>query len=306
MPDRRPVYRPMTAADIDATGYVRKAALEGLAASQNMPRRSWEPRRYPHFAHLLQTDPDGAWVVEVGDTVVGFSMGFTRGDIWFLAQLFVQPEVHAHGLGQELLRLAIEAGRARGARVYSVVSSTSPVSQSLYMRAGMFAIGIGYNVSGPVDALRALPAPDGNRKIVVDCSGWQDRIAALDAEIWGAPRREEHALYVSGAYGIDDDYAFALNRDGELAGYGYVADTGHIGPLGAATADEQAGMLRIAGDWLADHEIGDASAYVISQNHAVLGALLQGGWKVGSWTFLLSNERFGDFSRYVPSGGLLL
>lgn len=304
MPDLTPVYRPMTVADIDATGYIRKAALEGLAVEQNRPIRTWQPARYPHFEHLLKTDPSGAWVASIGGTVVGFSMGFVRGTTWFLAQLFVQPEVHAHGIGRELLRLAVDDGRARGASVFSVISSTGHVSQSLYMRAGMFARGIGYGMSGPVDALCALPEPQANRKTVVDCDGWLDRIADLDTEVWSAPRREEHALYLSGAYG-DADRGIALTRDGALLGYGYVSDD-DIGPLAAYDPADQVALLRLAGDFMAEHEIGTGSIYVISHNATVIGALLAGGWKVNGWTFLLSSEPFGDFTRYVPSGGLLL
>lgn len=304
MPDLTPVYRPMTLADIDATGYIRKAAHEGLAVSQNRPVNPWQPQRYPHFAHLLETDPDGAWVATIGGTVVGFSMGFVRGRTWFLAQLFVQPEVHAHGLGRELLRRAMDAGRARGAEVFSVVSSTGHVSQSLYMRAGMFARGIGYAMSGPVEALQGLPATDANGKTVVDCSGWQDRIAELDAEVWSAPRREEHSLFMRGMQG-DVHKAIALTRDGALLGYAYASDYG-IGPVAAYDPEDQLTLLRLAGDFMAEHEAGTARMYVVSHNATVIGALLAGGWRVNDWTFLLSSEPFGDFARYVPSGGLLL
>lgn len=304
MPDLTPIYRPMTPADIDATGYIRKAALEGLAVSQNRPVNPWQPQRYPHFEHLLTTDPDGAWVASIGGTVVGFSMGFVRGTTWFLAQLFVQPEVHAKGIGQELLRLAIEAGRARGATVLSVVSSTAHASQSLYMRAGMFARGIGYAMSGPVDALCALPEPEANRKTVVDCEGWQDRIAELDAEVWGSPRREEHRLFMRGVQG-DVHRAIALTRDGNLLGYAYASDFG-IGPMAAYEPEDQLPLLRAAGDFMAQHETSTARMYVVSHNATVIGALLAGGWRVNDWTFLLSSEPFGDFTRYVPSGGLLL
>jgi ribosomal protein S18 acetylase RimI-like enzyme len=304
MPDFTPLYRPMTAADIDATGYIRKAALEGLAASQGRTMPPWQPQRYPHFDHLLQTDPDGAFVAEIGRTVVGFSMGFVRGATWFLAQLFVQPEVHAHGIGRELLRLAQDAGRARGATIFSVVSSTAHASQSLYMRAGMFGRGIGYGMSGPVDALRTLPEPDEARKVIVDCHGWEDRIADLDREVWSAPRTEEHTLFLSGKYG-DNDYSFALNRDGALLGYGYVSED-DIGPLAAHDPADQIALLRIAGDWMTEQEVGQGHIYVISHNATVIGALLECGWRVNGWTFLLSSEPFGDFSRYVPSGGLLL
>ena len=100
----------------------------------------------------------------INGLVVGFAQACVRGDIWFLSQLFVHPEVHARGIGQELLRLAMEYGRDAGCETFSVVSSTSPVAQSLYMRAGMFGIGIGYRLVGSVESLLDLPTAGCNRR----------------------------------------------------------------------------------------------------------------------------------------------
>ena len=112
------------------------------------------PELASHLAHIVETDPGGCVVAEIGGLVVGYAQAIVRGDIWFLAQLFVQPEVHALGVGQELLRRSMQYGRDRSVRIFSVVSSTSPAAQALYMRSGMYAIGIGYRVTGPVFASR--------------------------------------------------------------------------------------------------------------------------------------------------------
>jgi predicted N-acetyltransferase YhbS len=298
-------YRPMTVADIDATGYIRKVALQELDRQQGREPWPWSPERSPHFAHLLRTDPDGAWVATMGGTAVGFSMGFTRGDVWFLAQLFVQPEVHAKGAGRELLRRAIAAGRARGAKVISVVSSTSPVAQSLYMRAGMYALGIGYRVSGPVDGLARLPSPSGDEKLIADCVEWQDRIAKLDTAAYGGPRPADHALYLADVWGTPSR-GFALNRDGEPCGYGYAMGNGHIGPFAAYDPDDVPALMRMAGAWLHDAGVAEANGYFLTTNPSALGPLLHAGWKIGGWTFLLASQPFGQLDRYVPSGGLLL
>ncbi len=307
MPDRLAVeYRPMTAADIDATGFIRKAALEGLARGQNQALPPWSPRRYPHFEHLLRTDPGGAWIGVAEGTAVGYAMAFTRGDIWFLSQLFVLPEVHSLGVGASVLDLAMDYGRRNGARVFSVVSSTSAGAQALYMRAGMFGIGIGYQVNGPVSALTALPAPGASQRIAADVGGWSDRIGELDRAVFGAERGAEHALYLAGTYGIDEEHASLLIDGDALAGYVYASDDGHIGPLAAADPAAQLKLLRTAGDWFAERNIAEARAFIISSNQAALGTLLRGGWRVRSWTFLLANQPFGQFDRYIPGNGLLL
>jgi hypothetical protein len=72
MPDNDAIiYRPMTPGDIDATTYIRKAALEDLDRQQGRIRPARPPERHPHFEHLLRTDPDGAWVAVARGTVSG-------------------------------------------------------------------------------------------------------------------------------------------------------------------------------------------------------------------------------------------
>jgi ribosomal protein S18 acetylase RimI-like enzyme len=298
-------FRPMTVGDIDATGYIRKAAMEALDREQGREPPAWEPRTLPHFAHLLRTDPDGAWVVTLGGLAVGYAMGFTRGDVWFLAQLFVLPEAQGKGVGQKALELSMDAGRKRGARHFSVVASTSPVAQALYMRAGMFALGIGYRVRGPVDALLALPPAAGTPKLVVDCEGWDDRIAELDRDVWGGARTDDHRLYRQDVWG-SESYSFAFNRDGQLAGYGYAMADGHIGPFAAREQGDVPALMRIAGEWLHERGAGEAYGYFLTTNPAALRPLLNAGWKTNGWTFFLATEPFGRFDRYVPGGGLLL
>jgi ribosomal protein S18 acetylase RimI-like enzyme len=294
----------MTAADVQATAYVRKAAFEALAREQGREPQPWQPSLGGHFGHIIETDPGGSWIAQVGGLVVGYAQGFVRGDIWFLAQLFVTPEVHGGGVGRELLRLAIEYGRREGARVFSVVSSTSPVAQALYMRAGMLARGVGYRLSGPVAPLLSLPEPDARRKRIVDCSGWLDRIDELDADVFGAARRQDHAHYM---HRTDvEAYSFGLTVDGALEGYGYVDARGWIGPIAAREPEVQLPLLRMAAEQLTERGVAQGDVWVLSLNRVLMGALLDAGWTFDRWTFFLSNEPFGQFDRYHPSGGLML
>lgn len=307
MPDAKITYRPMREDDVPATSYVRKAALEWLARSQGLEPPPWVPQTRPYFAHMVRVDAAGSWVAEMGGLPVGYAQAIVRGDIWFLAQLFVQPEVHGLGIGQELLRLAHEYGVAEGARVYSVVASSSPVAQSLYMRHGMFAIGVGYRLTGPIAPLLELSDADTNKKRIVDCGGWQDKIAALDRQVFGAERRQDHTLHLSewSMNGGSEVASFGLTRDGDLLGYGFVTDFG-IAPIAAYDPQDQVPLLKMGAEWLAARDIGDGRAWVTSLNHVVLGTLLRAGWRIGSWSYLLSTEPFGQFDRYHPSGGILL
>jgi GNAT superfamily N-acetyltransferase len=299
-------YRPMTEADVSATMLVRKAALDWLMRSEGREPPVWMPGHSSTLDHLVRTDPDGAWACEINGTLVGFGMALVRGDIWFLSQLFVLPDVHALGIGRELLRLTREYGRTSGARVYSVVASTSPVGQSLYMRAGMFAVGIGYRMTGPFAPLRSLPAPPASVQAVEGIAAWQDDIAALDRGVFGAERRQDHAFYLGNRFSDAESTSLGLVRDGRLIGYAYTDSDGFLAPVAAYEPIDQAPLLRMAADWLAAREVETGSIWAVSHNHTIISALLAAGWRVNSWSFLLTSEPFGQFDRYHPAGGVLL
>ena len=297
-------YRPMTDADLAPARYIGKAAMESFVTPEQF---GWMPA-YPRTnEHLLKTDPSGCVVAEIDGLIVGFAQAFLRGDIWFLAQLFVQPEVHGIGIGAALLGHAYEYGVGNGARVFSVISTAQPVSQSLYMRYGMFAFAVGYRMSGELEPLRKLPEADATKKRIVDCSGWQDPIAEMDRGLFGAERRQDHAWYLADGASTGEAASFGLTRDGALAGYGYAtADGGFIAPLAAYEPANQLPLLRMGAEWLLDHEVGIGNILVMSHNATIMTALLAAGWRVGSWTFLMASEPFGKFDRYHPAGGILL
>lgn len=310
MPDAIPdniTYRPMSELDLAASNYISKAAMESVHQSQGREPSPWTPRRATARLHLMRTDPEGSWAADVNGLIVGYAQAFVRGDIWFLSQLFVRPEVHTRGIGQELLRRAMDHGRKRGARVYAVISSTSPVAQALYMRAGMFGIAIAYRMTGPLAPLASLPEPDASRKRVVDCAGWQDQIAALDLATFGAERRQDHAWYLTGEWTAPaEETAFALVRDGELEGYGYAGAHGYIAPVVAVEPAAQLPLVRMGADWLAERKVERGEMMVLSHNTTLMSALLERGWQIGGWTFLLASAPFGRFDRYHPAGGMLL
>jgi GNAT superfamily N-acetyltransferase len=286
--------------------YVRKYAMEGLIRSEGREPFLWRPGVDSSQRHILGTDPGGCWVADIDGQVVGFSQGFVRGDIWFLAQLFVHPEVHASGFGHELLRRVHAYGEERGANVFSVVSSTSPVAQSLYMRSGMYAFAIGYRLAGSFEPLLGLPAERGNQTIVDDCHDWQDQIAELDVATFGAERRQDHAFYLD-RDGYPGPFAsFRLMVDGQFGGYAYTTAEGFIAPVAAYEPADQLPLVRKCAEWLHEREVSEGSIWAVSLNQTMIGALLSRGWRVTGWSFLKANRPFGQFDRYHPAGGILL
>jgi len=307
MPDTPTIgFRPMTAGDLSVAAHIGRQAMDALRRSQGEEIEPWLPQTPSSLAHILCTDPDGAWIGEVNGVAVGYAMSLVRGDIWFLSQLFVHPDQHNHGIGRELLRRSQEYGTTRGATTFSVIASTSPVAHALYMRAGMFATAVAYRMSGPLEPLLGLPEHAGAERFV-DCSAWQDKIAGLDRDVFGAERREDHAFYLSGEGVPAEAASFGLSRDGELLGYAYAtAGDGFIAPLAARAPGDQLPLLRMAAGWLLERGTATGAMLVISHNRVIMEALLAAGWQCQRWTFLLTSGPFGKFDRYHPAGGTLL
>src|SRR5947207_3267366 len=68
---------------------------------------------FPKFC--LAEDPNGLWVAESDDGIVGFGFSWVSGSFWFLSQLFIRPETQAKGIGQALLsKTLLQAGRNGG------------------------------------------------------------------------------------------------------------------------------------------------------------------------------------------------
>jgi GNAT superfamily N-acetyltransferase len=300
-------YRPMALTDIAATTYIKKAALESIPTGAMAPRSPWEPSYPRMLEHLLRTDSAGSVVAEIDGLVVGYAQALIRGDIWFLSQLFVQPEAHGRGIGDQLLDRAKQYGRENGARIYAVVSTAQPVSQSLYMRHGMFATAIGYGMSGDLEPLRALPDPPASTKRIVDCTGWLDRMADLDRKVFGADRRQDHEFFLAGDGSSGEVASFGLTEGSDFLGYGYaVADGGFIAPLAAQEPAYLLPLLKTGAEWLLDRDVKTGLIWAVSHNKTMIGALLSAGWRTNFWSFLMASEPFGQFDHYHPSGGVLL
>ena len=92
-------------------------------------RRAVERRGERLVPGRIKDDPDGLWVAEDRGDILGFAWSWVCGDVWFLAQLFVDPAQQGRGIGNELLKLTLEHG-SRG-KSHAMLTMTFVESSSI-------------------------------------------------------------------------------------------------------------------------------------------------------------------------------
>jgi GNAT superfamily N-acetyltransferase len=318
--------RPATEADLDACTRIWKAAIDDYQGRLNqppMPEELGPLRRL--LAHTLGTDPDRFWIASDGrgpegdGQSIGFASATVRGDLWFLAMLFVTPGYQGDGIGSMLLDRTL-AGcdpAARAAAVASVgeggavtrwgtcTDAAQPISNGLYARRGIVPRVPIWRVVGEIRRPSALPplpgslqavpfeeiaegTPDGHRRLA-------EAVNELDLAILGLEHGRDHAfLRREGRSGL-----LVRERSGRVAGYGYASGVGRIGPIASL---DPALMPAILGAVVRETSApGPIAGWVPGSATAATAALLNAGLRFEGFPGLVCwSDGPMPFERYVP------
>ena len=96
-------YRAAKFEDLeDAERVVQEAGNELRVRHGRQPWLAPPPIAFPKFC--LAEDPDGLWVAEQDDTIVGFGFSWMTEKFWFLSQLFVRPKRRRKASGRLFCR----------------------------------------------------------------------------------------------------------------------------------------------------------------------------------------------------------
>jgi len=312
--------RLATGEDLPTCAEIHRVAISDHVSPLGQPAATWEPvALVALLSHLRATDPDLFFVAERDGRVVGFTSAWERGDVWFLAMLFVLPPDQGRGIGAALLEAVLprpgEAGPdGRPLRLGVAADSIQPVSNALYVRYGMIPRMPAFLLRGPATSPRAFPPlaagvvatpfatmaagpPDGpgHRRLV-------EVTAAIDREVVGYPHPEDHRFLRV----IDRRGHLFTNRDGAVLGYGYVRDDGRLGPVAAVDGEVVPAIL----GHLVSSMTPPPEGWTIVVPGAcgpALAAALRAGLRIAEPPPLLCWDRpLADFGRYLPIGNALL
>ncbi|MBB3589903.1 GNAT superfamily N-acetyltransferase [Rhizobium sp. BK529] len=291
------VYRPARADDLAATDVLVVASINDLTVRHGFGRMAAaSPPNFQLFS--LQDDPDGLWVAEENGEILGFAWSWVCGDVWFLAQLFVDPARQGQGIGNELLERTMEHARKSGAIHKALITFTfNRVSQGLYMRHGLFPKTPIYFFNATRERVKqTLPEPP-LRAIAIDSSAaTMNNLAEIDLRAIGASREKHHRYLLS-----DPATTGVLLYAGDgPVGYGYISSNGHIGPLAVMRTDVLrdafATMLTLAADGSAE----TISAFLPGTCDSALSLAIRQGMRITFPMLLMASPGYGDWMQYLP------
>jgi GNAT superfamily N-acetyltransferase len=320
-------YRPAVEADLDACTRIWKAGIDDYQGRLNqppMPEDLAPLRRL--LAHALATDADRFWVATVGDGTasparcVGFTSATVRGDLWFLAMLFVEPSTQAGGIGSALLDRALAGGEPADGRLVDPGASVAdgplrrwgtctdaaqPISNGLYARRGIVPRIPIWGIVGEVRRPAALPSvpnglevvpfeaiadgsPDGHRRLA-------DAVNRVDREVLALEHAQDHAFCRrEGRIGL-----LARDRDGRPLGYAYGSGIGRLGPVAAVDPELLPALLGAA--IRETRAPGPVAAWIPGSAGSATRALLAAGLRMEGFPGLLCwSSAATPFERYVP------
>ena len=291
------VYRPARAQDLTAADALAVASINDLTVRHGFgPMAVSSPPDFQSFS--LKDDPDGLWVAEDGSNLLGFAWSWVCGDVWFLAQLFVDPAQQGRGIGNELLQLALEHARKSGAAHKALITFTfNRVSQGLYMRHGLFPkMPIYFFDAARERVMKGLPEPPFGSILIDGSDATMDRLAEIDSRAIGAAREKHHR------YLLNDPATTGvlLCAGSEVVGYSYIGSSGHIGPLAVRDADVLGDAFLTALKIAAEGSSEKISAFLPGTCESALTLAVERGMHITFPMLLMASSGYGAWTRYLP------
>jgi GNAT superfamily N-acetyltransferase len=242
---------------------------------------------YPRIRHLIETDPQGAWVAVEGDRVVGSALALVREGVWGLSLLVVLPSHQSGGAGRALLERTL--AYAEGCRGAIILASEDPRALRAYSRAG-FAMRPAVDAVGPVKRRPDAPAdvrpgrwPEDRE--LVDRAGRAVRGAGHGADVpaW---------LAMGGRLFVHDGGGFAVVNRGELK------------VLAAGEPEIAAALLRAALREVPDGTEAEVEFITAGQDWAV-PIVLEAGLDLRPAGAVFVRGDVGPMAPYLPSSAYL-
>jgi len=290
-------YRPAKFEDLEeAERVVQEAGNELRVRNDRQPWPAPPPIEFPKFC--LAEDPDGLWVAEDGEVIVGYGFSWMTEKFWFLSQLFVRPKAQAAGIGQALLSKTLMQAERNGATNRALITPAYNIaSAGLYLHNGFYPREPLYRMAAPAPALAQNLAHAGYETTPIapwpEPREWTRRI---DQDLLGFCRDLHHRFLLGGGAAR----AVRIERAGGVAGYAYTSAEGHVGPLGIAPDADAKIVVTTALRCALESGPSQVTMIVPGRADVVMQAVLALGFRIEEPYVLMASRPFGNWCNYLP------
>lgn len=256
----------------------------------------------PYMVHFRNTDPEGTWVaLDTKGKIVAYTQSLIRGNEWYLAYLFVDPQFQSSGVGQKLLKLAMDYGRKNGeiTRWALATFAYNPQAVAVYSKMGMTPQSPILYMERMIDGKKkpSLLKPAKKLEIeIVTSHRIINRLNKIDLKVRGTARPEEHFFFT----GTENHKVLVFHENKKIVGYSILTASARVGPVAAIKPEYLQSLLAYSVNY--GIEIGQQRQVVFAngENVAVVQALLKAGFRIEECELVMASERFSDPGRYVP------
>lgn len=292
-----PTIRPARPEDLGAADALVVSSINDLTHRHGFGTIAKpSPPRLQRFS--LDDDPQGLWVAEQDGELAGFGFSWTNDDLWFLAQLFVRPDVQTKGVGRELIAKTLEHAVMRHAGARALITfAFNRASQGLYMRHGLYPVTPLYVLSAPRREIAARKVRTALRsEPLVLSSRASELVRTIDAASLGVSRHKHHG-YMLGQGGLTGISVW----DGEnCVGYAYIGPDGHIGPVAVTDTKYIADALSAALTKALELPVDQVSAFLPGSSPDALQCALHLGMRIVLPMLLMADRLPRPWDRYLP------
>lgn len=291
------VYRPAQEYDLVRVDELVVASINDLTVRHGFgPMATASAPNFQLFS--LKDDPDGLWVAEDGGVILGFSWSWMCGDVWFLAQLFVDPVEQGRGIGNELIKRALQHSRnARAVHKALITFTFNRVSQGLYIRHGLFPKMPIYFFGAARERVMVGLQKAPLRSIQINgTAAHMRKLDEIDIRAIGIARAKHHRYLLTepATEGV------MLYTGSECVGYGYVASSGHIGPLAVTRAEFLDDAFKTMLTRAAGGSSEKISAFLPGTCDSALSLAMKHGMRITFPMLLMASPGYGDWTQYLP------
>jgi ribosomal protein S18 acetylase RimI-like enzyme len=290
-------YRPAREEDLEIADALVVSTINDLTERHGFgSMAALSPPKFQLFS--LKDDPDGLWVAEEDERVLGFAWSWVCGDIWFLAQLFVSPDQQGRSIGNELIKRTLAHAEKSGASNRVLITfSFNTVSQSLYIRHRLLPRFPIYSVYVPREQLISrLRGRQFDVTPLEEDTLTLRRLVRADERVFGVSREKHHRYLIKD----NKTKGFNLYDGSRWLGYAYVDGSGHIGPLAVMESRVVATAFRTALQLAAESGSSQISAFLPGVNQPALDVAFEHGMRIKFPMLLMSLRQFGNWIQYLP------